>query len=144
MSLQSVRVHLFSMKMASFNISFHVYIDIHPVVIIMIQIQDDIESKVQITFAKAHWGRIHILYFLQCRAAVFIRNVYRFDKPWCSNAGGLTHIFYGRFFLLLICFYCIPKKSWPILYGKLLYRFDQDFLERQYTFKGRKIVKLNF
>ena len=63
LSLQSVRVHLFSMKMASFNISFHVYIDIHPVVIIMIQIQDDIESKVQITFAKAHWGRIHILYF---------------------------------------------------------------------------------
>ena len=25
--------------------------------------------------------------------------------------------------------YCLPKKTWPILYGKLLYKMDQDFLD---------------
>ena len=25
------------------------------------------------------------------------------------------------------------KKSWPILYGKLIYRMGQDFLGRQYN-----------
>ena len=28
--------------------------------------------------------------------------------------------------------YCLSKKSWPILYNKLLYKMVQDFLDRQY------------
>ena len=29
-------------------------------------------------------------------------------------------------------FYCLSKKSWPILYSKLLYKLGQDFLGIQY------------
>ena len=29
--------------------------------------------------------------------------------------------------------YCMPKKSWPILYCNLLSKMDQDFLDRQYN-----------
>ena len=29
-------------------------------------------------------------------------------------------------------YYCMLKKSWPILYSKLRYKLDQDFLDIQY------------
>ena len=35
-----------------------------------------------------------------------------------------------NFFFLLE--YCLSKKSWPISYCKLLYKFGQDFLDIQY------------
>ena len=32
---------------------------------------------------------------------------------------------------LLSSLYCLSKKSWPILYCKLLYTMGQDFLDKQ-------------
>ena len=33
--------------------------------------------------------------------------------------------------------YCLSKKSWPILYGKLLYEMGQEFLEYSMYSYGR-------
>ena len=33
---------------------------------------------------------------------------------------------------LTLCNYCVSKKSWPILYSKLLYKMGQYFLDNYY------------
>ena len=45
---------------------------------------------------------------------------------------GLNRLLSIRFDLRCRGAYCMPKKSWPIFYGKLLYKIGQDFWDIQY------------
>ena len=46
---------------------------------------------------------------------------------------GVNRLLSIRFDLRCRGAYCLSKKSWPIFYGKLLYKIGQDLLDRQYV-----------
>ena len=58
-----------------------------------------------------------------------------FKMPWIkSTFASLSFIvnFNTKPKCFFLQIYCMSKKSWPTLYNKLLYKFGQDFLDRQY------------
>ena len=68
---------------------------------------------------------IYILVFITwIRIQIFLRSEAGFWIMLCRGGGGFSTITLRTHF---------PTASWPILYGNLLYKMGQDFLEIQYV-----------